>query len=500
MGIPPAFPDASISGDIKQNENLFDQIFSGKNVNQALKTAVSSGVKFVPGVGALLNGLVSALWPNPDKSKNLVWEDIEKKVEAIAAGLIEKNNSRDMRNRTEGICNVMKLYLDLPPGSANKGNRFDNMLTALEQNQPCYFNDESPWLNLTYFAFLGTLHLAVLREQHLFYKDIWGGEDEAADQHQRNLETTVEKYLEARNKIVCKCLEWRAGEIKLVYQKEKKGYNNEYELHIVDTLRNINERFEWSDWQHVGQRKYMCRIKQLKDWVDTGYKSQIEALLSPTFSWPLYHPNPTAALLMNEPGTNDSSAVRQGQISQSESDVFTLQRLMMDYPGWIGDGIWPQIQDNNGSYFNHKELFKAHGSISKVIVHGGDWIDGIEVFYSGQAAALIGLKGGSRHETLELGPGELITGLWANDRGENGSISTLKLQTTNEDGKVVQTVQFGKADTWKYSFNGHEGGLEGGHAKRLLWLSGWGDDNRRTGWVFRLLPAFGHYETWGPLK
>jgi hypothetical protein len=93
----------------------------------------------------------------------------------------------------------------------------------------------------------------------------------------------------------------------------------------------------------------------------------------------------------------------------------------------------------------------------------------------------------------------LITGLWANDRGENGSISMLKLQTTTEDGKVVQTTQFGKADTWKYSFKGHEGGLEEGHAKRLLWFSGWGDDNWRTGWVLRLLPAFGHYETWGPL-
>jgi hypothetical protein len=499
MGIPPAFPDASISGNTKQNEDLFDQIFSGNNINQVLKTAVSSSVKFVPGVGALLNGLVSALWPNPDKSKNLIWEDIEKKVEAVAAGLIEKNNSRDMRNRTEGICNVMKLYLDQPPGSAKKGNRFDNMLFSLVENQPYYFNDESPWLNLTYFAFLGTLHLTVLREQHLFYKDIWGVEDDAADQHRQNLETTVEKYLEARNKIVRKCLEWRAGEIKVVYEKKDKGYSNTTELDIVDDLRNVKERITWDDYNHVGKRKYMCRIKQLKDWVDTGYKSQIEALLSPTFSWPLYHPDPTAALSKNEPGTTGSSGVRQGRISQSEPGVFTLQRLMMDYPGWIGDGIWPRLPDENRSYFDHEDLFKAHGPISKMIVHGGDWIDGIEVFYGGQAAALIGLKGGSRHETLELGPGELITGLWANDRGQNGSISTLKLQTTTEDGKIVQTTQFGKADTWKYSFKGHEGGLEEGHAKRLLWFSGWGDDNWRTGWVLRLLPAFGHYETWGPL-
>jgi hypothetical protein len=64
----------------------------------------------------------------------------------------------------------------------------------------------------------------------------------------------------------------------------------------------------------------------------------------------------------------------------------------------------------------------------------------------------------------------------------------------------VQTTQYGQADSWKYSFDGHEGGLKGGNTKRLLWISGWDYDDWRSGWVMRLLPTFGHYEVWGPLK
>jgi len=114
--------------------------------------------------------------------------------------------------------------------------------------------------------------------------------------------------------------------------------------------------------------------------------------------------------------------------------------------------------------------------------------------------ALISRKGGSQQEALELRPGEFITGLWANDYGDCGSIFALKLQVTKEDGHIVKTAQYGQADAWKYSFDGHEGSIQGGGTKRLLWLSGWDYDDWRSGWIMRLLPAFGHYEVWGPLK
>jgi len=58
-----------------------------------------------------------------------------------------------------------------------------------------------------------------------------------------------------------------------------------------------------------------------------------------------------------------------------------------------------------------QEPIKQYGPISNVIIYAGARIDGIEVFYDDQPGALIGRKGGSQQEALELRPGEFVTGL-----------------------------------------------------------------------------------------
>ncbi|KAI1342405.1 hypothetical protein F5Y15DRAFT_303416 [Xylariaceae sp. FL0016] len=496
MGNPPAFPDASIGGGLKQNENLFDEIFTSKNVNLALKTVVGSGVKFVPVVGALLSGLVVALWPVP-KDKGLVWKDIESKVEAVAAGLIDQNNSKQMRSVTEGLYNVMRLYLDQAPNTVEKGQYFTNTMSILAANQPLYFNDEAPWNNLAYFTSVGTLHLTVLREQHLFYSSIYGHEDPQAEKHRQDLEEAVTRYLAARNAVVKKCLDWHASRITVDWHKKDSGYWNTNELHYRNPLRGVDEYFHWSENDDfVGRKKFAARKRQFETWVGTGYLAQVEALLSPSFSWPLYHPRPRAGLAAD--GTSD---VAEGEVTDT-----TVRRLMMDYPGWICDGATQQMMTDEPFYFSHEDLYRRHGPITQIVLHAGDRIDGIEVFYGGVAAPVRGRVGGGQHETLTLKPDEMITGLYAQDWGLSGSLGALKIAASRADGTWTQSIQAGRKDwistsQWKYSFDGHGGGLlAGDYAKRLLWFSGWSQADGGSGWIFRLLPVFGHYQTWGPLK
>ena len=271
--MPVTFPDASIGGKSTQKENLFDIIFSAKNVNEALKSGVSAGLKLVPECGALLSGLVSALWPNPEVDKGLVWKDIESKVEGVASGLINKNNSKQMRSQTEGLYNVMEAYLRQAPGTAEKGQYFTNMMTSLLLYQPYFFNDEAPWDNLAYFVSVGTLHLTVLREQHLFYSKIYGHEDSQTTQHQQDLEEKVKKYLTARNKAVAKCIEWHKTQIAENWHKKNNGYWNTCELNYVNAARQTDQYFEWRDDHLLGKLEYKCRSKQFEDWIHTGYRA-----------------------------------------------------------------------------------------------------------------------------------------------------------------------------------------------------------------------------------
>ncbi|RKL51810.1 hypothetical protein BFJ70_g525 [Fusarium oxysporum] len=241
-------PDQSIGGNSLQYNNIFNDTFNAKNVNKALKFTTGAGIKFVPVVGGLLSGLLSASWPDPE-NKGLVWEDIEDKM-------------------TEGLHKVMRDYLDQEPGSVEKGQYFTSLVTALSHDQPFYFDDKTPWDNLAYFVSVGTLQLTVLREQHLFYSQIYGHEDHQAAKDKKDLEDAVKKYLTARNQIVAECLKYH----------------------------------------------------KFQTWVDTGYKAQVEALLSPSFSWPLYFPTPHADLR-----SENSAHVDEGQITDT-----TVRRLMMD--------------------------------------------------------------------------------------------------------------------------------------------------------------------------
>ena len=179
---------------------------------------------------------------------------------------------------------------------------------------------------------------------------------------------------------------------------------------------------------------------------------------------------------------------------------------MMDYPGWIGDGAQLAMPIDEPFYFNHEEVYKQHGPITKIVIHSGDRIDGIELFYGKHAAPVRGSKvTGNRHESMKLKPNEMLTGLYANAR-QKEPIAKLKFVATTEDGKFGQALDGGQGVSvgrgWDYSFNGHEGGLRGETTKRLLWFCGWSlaKDGFGGGFIFRLLPVFGHYQTWGPLK
>ncbi|EXL97506.1 hypothetical protein NOF04DRAFT_7474 [Fusarium oxysporum II5] len=321
------FPDQSIGGNSLQYNNIFNDTFNAKNVNKALKVTTGAGIRFVPVVGGLLSGLLSALWPDPE-NKGLVWEDIEDKV--------------------------MRDYLDQEPGSVEKGQYFTSLVTALSHDQPFYFDDKTPWDNLAYFVSVGTLQLTVLREQHLFYSQIYGHEDHQAAKHKKDLEDAAKKYLTARNQIVAECLKYHKDQIKEEWHENDAGYFNANAVSLKNPLRKVDELFKWDDMSPLGKYKFQWRRTQFQTWVDTGYKAQVEALLSLSFSWPLYFPTPHADLR-----SENSAHVDEGQITDT-----TVRRLMMDFPGWMGDGANLSI-GYDVCYFDHEDLFRKHGPITK---------------------------------------------------------------------------------------------------------------------------------------
>lgn len=151
---------------------IVDEPVSGININNALRVLVAAGLKFVPGVGSLLIGLVLVLWPS-DNAPGLIWEGIEGKVKAVCAELIDDNNAKNLRNHVQGLYNVLHLYLEQSdPGQ--KAAHFTNLVADLALLEPEFLNDESPWLSLQYLVPLETLHLSILWSQYMLYREIYG--------------------------------------------------------------------------------------------------------------------------------------------------------------------------------------------------------------------------------------------------------------------------------------------------------------------------------------
>ncbi|KAI1770393.1 hypothetical protein F4818DRAFT_433384 [Hypoxylon cercidicola] len=74
----------------------------------------------------------------------------------------------------------------------------------------------------------------------------------------------------------------------------------------------------------------------------------------------------------------------------------------------LGSGI-----DSSTSRFDDKSFSEQFGPITRVTLHAGSWIDGIEVFYGGRSSGLRGTIGGLPL-TLHLTENEVITEMGGN--------------------------------------------------------------------------------------
>jgi hypothetical protein len=87
---------------------------------------------------------------------------------------------------------------------------------------------------------------------------------------------------------------------------------------------------------------------------------EIETTLSPSFLWPLYLEAPKLGFVTKNPAYVD-----EGKINNN-----TVRRLIMTYPGWIGDGYYIRIGEVN-CYFNHKDMFRKYGPVTGLVRYTG---------------------------------------------------------------------------------------------------------------------------------
>lgn len=222
--------------------SLDPSIFTdGKDISNRLQILIRGIVSYTPVVGSAVSTVIGFFWPNFQDPME-VWNKVKDYVMTLMDELIKKEYIITLEHQLDGIHNNLKDYNDTSYGTSQKGDWFTSVLSSLDNAEPSFFDDRFPEAKLPYFVSLGSIKLAVLREQYLFYEKIYMQSDPDKSTHLKQLRDTINKYQGAATNAKAAALNWRLNKIKLeetTHSIPHKSYTyTVYDYYITD-INNI---------------------------------------------------------------------------------------------------------------------------------------------------------------------------------------------------------------------------------------------------------------------
>lgn len=349
------------------------------------RTGVISALCLIPKAGSALSKLVTALWPDPERDSQKVFKSIEANVRALAEELINKHNTDQLRKQTDGLHRLLVNYTQADPKSEEKTHNFSHLYNSLDQSQPYYLDISTPWINLPYFVTMGTLWLAVLKEELEQYENIYKPPNRNYNQNLKKLRSEIRKFETAAASIREECMRWRLNKIKVVNSKEGFGLVRTH----VSTVHDDGEpgwfgRFV--DSPSVQGNPYNAHYdvtaacQRRKHYISHIYGAKLDDHLLPCSRWAAFDPTVTIPIT-----------------ASTVSPVTTY-----DQPIGLGRCSSPM------SMFDDCSFSGSRGPITRIVVHAGTRVDAIEVFYGNESSGIHGKVGGTAYD-YRLSADEHIT-------------------------------------------------------------------------------------------
>lgn len=347
----PRFPgivpiaDARIKG-LTTGVNIIPE--GPKSVSNALRTVIMFGIGYVPHVGSLLETVVGLLWPEEEME---VWDEIKDRAEAMMKNLIKQEAVLNLEKRLKGLKETIDSYENTSIHSPEKGLWLVNVLAALNEAQPFFFDERHPEHMLPYLVFVGTLSLVVMREQALFYKDIYGVEDPDAEYKKQEMKARLDEYQGAVDKAVDGAIAWRVGLVEL-----KDG-------RVVDSF---------NDYSSPKGRNPKVLYHNYSASIRNGFRRRIEELSKPAALWTYMLPE-------------NKHMKTKRFLARSQSGPFPTEK-------------WDAFDENNDE-----------SRITSVLITDGDLIEGLQLFYDGRPGPVHGRAPTAvRHKRLDLDEDESV--------------------------------------------------------------------------------------------
>ena len=356
----------STSGSMDAHPYIADE------TSDRLKDLVAGIAGSTPEVGSALKGLVQFLWPSGQLT---IFQQMRSYVEALMKELISQERIIDLDKRLSGIYTNLKRYQDAV--GVQKGQWFTTVLGNLNDAEPYFLDTRDPEKSLPYFVALGTIKLTMLREQVLFYQQIYGEADQKRAEHLKEFHDTLRTYLAASRLSRTKAMHWRLGKISFAHTQEHPvgilgpTTTDIYTAHDALTGWTASYRYNsltggTPDAEGRARSEYEGRRLH----VEAQFGVELDAFLTPSYLWKYLNPEETAK--PNRTRVRFTTGPYAGRRHQAFTD------------------------NPNGA------------PITRVKIHAGDRLDGVELFYGDVSGGLHGKVGGSMHCDVTLEAGEAI--------------------------------------------------------------------------------------------
>jgi hypothetical protein len=380
--------------------------YVAQNTGPDFRALVLGVVGNVPEAGSALQGLAGFFWKQ-DSEASAVFDQMKAYVDTLVSELIAHERVTQLEQQLAGLHQVLKDYNRTSYGTVQKGQWFTSLLSHLDTAEPFFFDERNPEKTLTYFVPMGTLRIAALEEQYLYYDRIYGQTDPDRDDHLKRLKDVIRDYSAALVKARAAAIRWRVQD-KVTFDVQTKkvpgvlGSSTTTTWTATDSLCPWEISFEHnplSGGETYGEEKAKIRLAQRRAQVDAAYKADLDVLFAPAYLWPYLDP------------TNPD---RPPSAQPEPTPIFVTSGPFGSFSNE------PPFDDNpNGD------------PVTRIVVYAGRRVDGVEVFYGGRSGGLHGARSGNSY-SLDLGPGETIVS--ASGRGGDAMDA---LQFTTSTGRTV---------------------------------------------------------------
>jgi hypothetical protein len=360
--------------------------FIVNNTSDGMKNLVAGIAGSTPEIGSALKGLVQFLWAD---GQGEVMKQMRDYVEVLVKELIEQSYVKQLENHLTTLRTDLDSYTKAALGK-QKSDFFSGVLLKLNDAEPYFFDQNNPQSRLPYFVALGTIALTTLREEYLFYEQIYREPDGRRTDRLADFKTKLAAYLKAAEVSRARALTWRLGKITTDHQVE-----HPWGVLGPTTTDIYIAQDSYSGWRFSQQYNSLTggepraeanrneAYQKHREQITAQFGAELDAYLTPSYLWKYLDPSQTA------------------QPTRTKKEL-------VDGP--FGGRKYTRFEDAGGA------------PITRIVVQAGTRLDGLEIFYGGVSGGLHGWAGGHRIDvTLEPGEqvvavygtsGEVLHGIW----------------------------------------------------------------------------------------